>query len=617
MKKKIPVEHLFSRETLEELLKEARNPDSSYEPPEEFRGYYEKCVEYNKAIQRVWPVAQERFNYPMLSNPPYLQPYGVPTACFNFVDNHIMIRPSFLGEIVDLGVGVDDAVMGILLHEVAHYTDNPRERYKMILQQETVDRFFKQEPRSIQAALLNFFQDTYVNLNNMKKEESGKELRVVYQELAKKDDCSIVFKLLDAFYGDRIECYKASFKPDEKLQKKVEELRKVDYFNEEMESVYIKYFGEIILELLKEEYEQAKKYAKSCKSSKGDGSDKDLEERCGAGSATIEEVIIGKLHPMSDADGDPINKMSDKEIEDALNEIAKRKGLKEYQRIKDFVNRVTGKSHDKITRNKSDFDKPIAGLESAEITWHNEYIDFYRRKAAGKIYIQRKPMIVNASNSYPNGLTKYKVEDPFPLINLWSSPWILPGITQRNVLEPGVISDKKFEFPHLWLSIDSSGSMPHPSSMSNAILAGFILAINYHRNKRMIGVHNFSCDSAMLLPTRDINDVFKMLTAYFGGGTVFDPKKMKDYFKMLAMKGDLERLGIKGVNISNEKDYEKLLARLDPVEREKLKTKELNVRLKQKVKEYYEKVDHVLLTDGGIFNLDEVIEYFNQTGEYT
>ncbi len=177
--------------------------------------------------------------------------------------------------------------------------------------------------------------------------------------------------------------------------------------------------------------------------------------------------------------------------------------------------------------------------------------------------------------------------------------------------------DRKFTIPHLWLSIDSSGSMKDPRYMSEAVLGGFVLANNYHANGSKVGAMNFSADSLFLFPTRDLMDVYKVLCAYWGGGTVYDITKLKEYLKTAAYQEWFRQSGIKGIQLSTDKDYERLIHQLEPERQKEFQKKQLSVKLDAKTQQLYEKLDHVMLTDGGIYNLDKVIDYFNGTAQYT
>jgi len=545
-------------------------------------------------VSEAWKEVLKRFNSPMLTAEPIAVDDEInTTAHFDFKDNSIKYNPEFVHTLVNLGLDAKTALIGLWTHEVSHYVDNPHDIARLLVQSEAVDSYFSKEDADIKHALLNLYLDSACNLERMRRERDGKELRAMNKALTKDTKTSEVFKLLSHFYADRCQFYKEDSEPSADFKQRIEKLRKVDFFNEELEGAYIAQFGEIILDMLKKEKEKYK--GQSGKSGSGQG---------GKGSLT----------PIDDSFDDKLKDVSDSQLEDALNKIARDKGLNHYERIKRFLKKKTGKELGKFRADPRK--STIAGLESSDITWNNDLIDYYKRKSIGRVYIHKKPLIIDSYEAYPFDSNKFSVSDEFAKLNPFSTPKIMPGITQKHKMHDGMRKDKKFTYPDLFISLDSSGSMRDPRSLSQAVLAGFMLAVNYHRNDSRVGVMNFSADSAILFPTRQIDDVYSMLCAYWGGGTVYDTEKIDDFIKTMKIKGELEKIGLKGVQISNEKDYKSLLARLDPETRKRFEKKELYVTPK-KAKEQYEKIDHVMITDGGIANIEEVVNYFNRTAQQT
>ena len=63
-------------------------------------------------------------------------------------------------------------------------------------------------------------------------------------------------------------------------------------------------------------------------------------------------------------------------------------------------------------------------------------------------------------------------------------------------------------------------------------------------------------------------------------------------------------------------EYERIVEQMHPEQRKEFLDKHIEIQLPE-VKEVYEKMDNILITDGGIFNLPEVIDYLNSTSEVT
>ena len=154
--------------------------------------------------------------------------------------------------------------------------------------------------------------------------------------------------------------------------------------------------------------------------------------------------------------------------------------------------------------------------------------------------------------------------------------------------------------------------MKHPRQGSDAVLAGFVLANNYWSNDAYVGVANFSADMACLLPSRDLDKVYSLLCAYWGGGTVLNIPKIKEYLKLISQnRGGPDHI------FTTEQDYEQVIKNLHPQQRKEFVDKHIEVHLNKEIREVYEKMDTVLITDGEIYNLPEVIDYINQTAVLT
>lgn len=562
-------------------------------------------------IESVWNKVLERYNYPLLSNAPgYNTDMPLPTAMFDFLTNSITVHPKFIAELMAKGLSEEEALTGILMHEVGHYMVNPRDLTRAVKQTEAVDTLFKDEPIDIRKFIINYFSDCAVNLERMKYGDSGKELRRVYAAFKGVGDG--VYDLLGAFIQNRLPDFE--FESDAKIaakyKQKIEELCKIDFYDARCESGWLLMFGNVILDLLKKEKPKCPPGQISSK-----GKDKTSESNGSAEGESSESKETN--NPIADYDPyEIIRKMDREQIDKVLNDIAKEHDIGTYERIKKYLEKQTGKNLGQSPAQQS-HSRGI-GLESAPISWNDPCRDFYLRKAAGHgIYIIKKPMADDAKESYPLDNTKYKVEDPVHLLNPFSTPWILPGITARSKIVKGRSLDKKFKTPHLMISIDSSGSMPHPRTMSYAVLGGHIIALNYHANGSMVGVHNFSTDSFLLFPTRDIMMVSKALCAYHGGGTVYDVEKVKQYFELMSKAHVFEKKGIEGIVLSTHEDYEKLISSIDPARKKEFEKKELTVKIDDTLKRAYEQLDHVLITDGEIFNISEIVDYFNPIADLT
>jgi len=232
------------------------------------------------------------------------------------------------------------------------------------------------------------------------------------------------------------------------------------------------------------------------------------------------------------------------------------------------------------------------------------------------VYVHQKPMIIDTTEGMPLGKQPYDTSSEVPRIDRWSTPFVLPGITQIITDEPDPSFDLRHKIPDAMISLDTSGSMTHPENMSYATLFGFIIANSYHVNGAHIGIMNCSTKSALLLPTRNRTDIDEMLCAYWGGGTVYDVDRLKEFFEGLQSQHELKARGIAGIALSSDEDYKRAIMSLLPHERDRFERKEISVHIRECDK-VYQNLDHYLVTDGGIANLPEVIEYYNTIAQHT
>jgi hypothetical protein len=537
----------------------------------------------DQIVSLAWSQSLRRFNSPLLHKKPKIVSGDceTTTASFDLTDNSTEINEEHIRAIADLGIPIKEVVTGIFTHEIGHYMDNPGEISRAIIQAEAIDRYFPKEDNLLKRVIVNLYSDTAVNLERMRRERDGKELRDVYMAFERHPDTCEAVKLINLFYADRISFFKSKIRMTEEYEKKIASLKNINFFNRKLEHIYVQEFGRIMIDVIRRDpnYLNGKQF----------------------------------LDMMSDF----ISKLSSCQLDKALDDIAKESGLGKYLRIKRWLKDRTNNKIDDADYTKKETCN-IPGLESSKIEWNDHLIDFYDKRARGKgIYIAKKPLISSQLESYPLENERYKVDDPFQHINPFSSPRIMPGVTQRTKIIPGETMDQRLMYPDCLISLDSSGSMRHPNNNSQAVHTGFILALNYYKNGSYVGVINFSANTAMLFPTRDLQQVYSILCAYWGGGTVYDIEVMKEYFSAIEHQRELKRKGLRGVDFSSAEDYQRVIARLDPKTLKKFEKKDIRIRLTETAKMAYEKTDHVLITDGGIYNLSEYISYVNSISKIT
>ena len=404
------------------------------------------------------------------------------------------------------------------------------------------------------------------------------------------------------------------------LEEKMVEMLTLDFTNPENELVNFVQYGTIIAEVLKNLKNELPEVWMvlssgcdcegecdgSCGSGKG-GEDEDDGEGMGS---ILRKLIRGVL-----VDAPDLKDFSDEQIEDGLDKIIREWGKQRYEKIREFVEKELGKKFDQPPEERKQ-QKGI-GLSSSSLQLYDEQIPYYKRLSRTYgLYIHRKPMIVDVTESFPQGSEKFRVGDKVRRMNPFSTGGrIYPGLTKKYKEKSGTKKDRQYKIPDLFIWLDSSGSMEHPNSGSKAITASFVLARNYWENGAKVGVANFSCDTAFLFPTRDLDLAYSMLCAYWGGGTVLNVDKIKEYVEKMAKGGPA---GMPQMPYyTTEQDYEHLVARMPEQQQKEFLDKKMEVDVSKKVQDTYEKMDNVLITDGGIWNLEEVIGYLNGLAELT
>ena len=537
------------------------------------------------------------------------------TAYFDFISNRTHISEDFLNKMHEASdLDPEVIVRGILKHEVGHYYHYPRECSKLMF----YNHYGKEVFGKYAGHIIAYWVDIMDNLPQILQVNRGEDVRQLYRgmnQLVEKEslisdevkkelehrgvDVDKAIKVRDEYSPDKllIGYYQKQSEQDlgvelkDFLEEKLEELMSINYLQNEdehdedfrrRELLNFVLFGNVIKDLLEKTEDEMPEKARGC--------------------FPIGPVI---------ADAPDLRGFSDKDIQEGLNTIIKEWGKERYEKIKKDVEEILGRTVDPHQpKGKS---PALAGLAHSSLIFLDDNISYYKRFAATYgMYIHKRPVITDVTDSFRQGQKVFRVGDKMKTLNPFSTGGrVLPGITKRYKLQNGTKKDNLFKVPDLSIWIDSSGSMVHPSCGSKAILAGFALARNYWENGSKVGVVNFSCDTAFLQPTRELQDVYSMLCAWWGGGTALNFEKIKEY-----MKGIAKHEG-KPLVYTTEEDYAKFVGRMHPEKQKEFTEKELHVDVNKNVKEVYQKMDNILLTDGGIWNMEEVVSYLNSTAEIT
>lgn len=525
--------------------------------------------------KQVWDAVRKKYNYPPLSEPQVI-PDMEGGAGFDFASNKIVVGEKIVRELHSkTGITEEEALDAILSHEVGHYMVFPRSLGTIILASKMVDDFFKEAGEDFQSAVLQLYadmaNDTEAVLHETKR-DAILSVRSAMQRLIEDPLNKDIREVMLAYL------YYQAGKPytlSKELQPFLEKMKEIDFLKDDHESMRLGLynFGCIIKDIMKKNNVEPVKFT-LCIIEAGDVDAKQILKR-----------------------------MSGKDLEKALREIALKVTKGEYDKIKEFLK---GKG---IVVDTESGKKSIGTSEGRlQIDWAT--VEYYKSLSMQyPIVISRRPMRTKKFVRSWDQIEKWRVGSE-PLLTLPSSSdgKLLPGITKKIRIHPHPIRSMDYRIPHALIVIDSSGSMPDPACRkSYAVLAAVCAARSYHLQGSSVGVINFSGRSFYLPYSRELDDILGAICAYQGGGTIVDIKMLE---KMLGR----ERLELykRSPGKMIIPDHGELPSYIP---REAIK-KGLNINMSQ-IEEAFcgEAIDLIMFTDGGIYNLQEVINFFAKRKE--
>lgn len=250
-----------------------------------------------------------------------------------------------------------------------------------------------------------------------------------------------------------------------------------------------------------------------------------------------------------------IGDLPPQEIKKAIKEIANEVGPQEYREIaKEVFKEINYKKlEEKKGVGIAPGDKSLAKeLDRPDIGWYKARAQRYT------IYINP---FLKGDSLYPYEIKDFDLDDnidTYAPIDSYGK--CLPGLAKRYELK-AFEGHEPVHFPDAVIMIDSSGSMRNPDKdISHAVIGAFAIARNYFEHGSKVGVINFSNINIQLEPTNERERVYETLKLYQCGGTTLHLKELKEY---------VDNIGEK-------------------------------------------KTDFILITDAGIDNVSEVLDYFSK-----
>jgi hypothetical protein len=550
------------------------------------------------------------------------------TASFNLATHELKIWAGFLHELEQAGLPAETAIESLLNHEVGHYVTFPHDLATSLYLHTIAGQQFGKDGDTICAYYGEVVDDIDCFRSDIRREPHTALARA-----EARTGLSSIDRVTRAVHQEQLGIdLGITLTPDER--KVLKDLTSIDYTAPwtipEKHAVNLISFGEAIRGLI------GKDVPKPAAPAKLDEIAKRMPGYEAMLAQSWPKVLATYLHPLvqqkprivldlpvplpGQGKGTPspgctgIDGYSDSQVNDALDDLIRRHGKIPYEMVRDHIGRTRPGFQDRFGQGKESKEKFAGTAGIDHIQWHDEEVPYYKRWASTYgLYIIKKPLKEDAFNLYPAQQKPFQTGDPLQKVNPWSCPYLLPGISQRWQEAKGKRVQVKQKVPDLFVMLDTSGSMTHPKYQSHAVLAAFVLGRNYHANGSRVGIGNFSADILLMPPTRDLDAYQRAACAYWGGGTVLNVDRIKAWFEHLSRTGGKN---VPDITISTEEDYEELIKKLGGDKRQ-FEEKHLEVRIREKLPELYERIDNILISDGAIGNITDVVDYLNSIARAT
>lgn len=583
--------------------------------------------DYEALVEEQWPRIREQFNFPMVKRIRMTDEEDqlrYDTAAYSWDENEIIVSDTFLQEMheriadtarSDPDQGLERFVGALEKHEVGHYTHFPRRLSDHIVYTKRAhDRFGDK----LGPHIYGIYQDVVDEMHVLRSGIGGEDIQDLRHLVTDDPDTYDgdsgyvdVHRLMLGIYQESFPDLPEKVEPTEAEEDYLGELLRINYLDQERrhQERNLVMFGTILEDLLQSQQDNQP-------GGSGDAGDEG-QTGDGYGGACPEDR--GKADEEKPFGGPGLEGIPQEELDRALDEILQEDGRGKYEEIKEFLESVREEYTDRFDRGTgTDEDAQGIGLGRADLSLNEDDVPFYRRWASQfPVYIAERPVETDESQTYRSGRKGYELGDPINDINPFASrgAFGLPGVSQVDLEEAGTVPAEDKGIPDLLVGLDSSGSMPHPSTgrgapdqSSYAVLAAFVLGTNYYDNGADVGGYNFSTDMAFKAPDRDLDTFEHLMAAYWGGGTFVNTAKLEEFVGTMDDFDDIV--------FSGDEDYEQALERIPEQQRDEVVGKDVDVSIDE-VQGNYGRLDHVLITDGGLANKAETLQYINDIGEYT
>ena len=469
---------------------------------------------------------------------------------------------------------IETIIEGLITHEFGHYNFHPKELSMKLYLSYQAEKTFKELAQDVYGYFTDFENNMMIYYQDMKKESLAKILRASYM-LAKDSKVTTALML---YYKEKmgidvdIDLKRFDNSTRKKIAKAVKELKKIIIDSKQdhgLQYSQMFMFGNAIKPLLKEEKNKA------CMVFLSGGN---------------------KLIRKKDIEGLPID--AREKVERAIRKLIKVLPKKAYEDIK---------KHFLVEREESRESSGIGiGLGSLDIKLADKETIRYYKEAAKEYGIFIRPRRTRGISSVDIvfGQRDFKPTDQTVNIDVrYSGGKILPGLTKTRRTEKIPYPSTIEILPTLILYKDASGSMPDPRyKKSYDTIAGAMFILSYLRSHAKVGVALFDSNTSDIFYSNNEDELLSVLCGYKGGGTSIDIERLKkdlkeskqDYLLDIKLEEEVKRNPF----------FRKYLIKKAHVNVSKIETNNKKI------------VDFVIITDGGIDNIDEVIGFLNDNQQY-
>ncbi len=454
-------------------------------------------------MQKEWQEVRGSFYYPQLPMPKLTE--DVPNGCFNFNDLQISINPGYIGELAQKGCHEETSLNALLGHEVGHYVYYPGSVLNLLrLQKVARESLDEEQAFAAREAFLNIQNNThlvqdkgYESVPETLKAEATNTKGLhrimfgLYQELWQKD------------LGVRL-------KKEERTL--VKRLQGIDYLDRDSQEQNLREF----VGLIKEYLEQQKPEQNQPK-----------DHSSGSG-------------------------FSDNQVREGVRQFAQESQPGEFEQIVgEVLKELEEEKAREAEEGREERTKSLgAGTEKGNLIVARNFYSALSENFS--IPVRKKQMQKNGS-LYPHSHEEFGMGDEINDLDAFSSPGIIPGVTQKWVRKEGETIADYFGIPDSLVVIDSSGSMPNPNeAVSVPVLGATVIANAYLDNNARVTIYNFSADNLVVGPSKNKERIHETLRSYQGGGTVFNPRTVED---IVREQGSIDVSVVSDMEIHNLSDF--------------------------------------------------------------